>query len=120
FTNINVVSFSSAASSKIQNGFYNAGLLRHTGASTFLFSQISPGAFLRNLPGATYQFENDGSINVADCCSQTIFENDGLLRKIGGTNGSSINNVFLNNLGGTIDVESGQLTLANSGSSSHG
>ncbi len=120
FTNINVLSFSSGTSSRIQNGIYNAGLLRHTGLNTLLFSQTAPGAFLRNLPGATYQFENDGSINVGDCCSQTIFENDGLLRKIGGTNESRINNVFLYNLGGTIDVETGQLTLANNGSSSNG
>lgn len=120
FTNINVLTVSGVNDSKLEVSLYNTGLIRHTGANALGLSQGFNGTFLQNLPGATYQFENDGSIVPVDCCTLPTFENDGLVRKIGGTNESRINSVNFNNIGGTIDVEVGRLTLASSGTSVNG
>ena len=47
------------------------------------------------------------------------FYNYGTFRKSAGTN-SAVSSVLFDNMGGTVDVESGTLTLANNGSSSNG
>lgn len=120
FTNINVLTVSGGNPSRLVLDLHNKSLIRHTGLNNLNLSQASGGAFLQNLPGATYQFENDGGIGLADCCTAVVFENDGLLRKVGGTNESRIAIQAFNNLGGTIEVQSGQLTLASGGSSSNG
>jgi hypothetical protein len=119
-TNVGVLGISGTNDSKLANTIYNVGLMRHTSTTILNFSQGGAGTVLWNLPGADFRFENDGFIDVADCCAATYFENEGLLQKSGGTNESRINNVNFNNLGGTIDVESGRLTLASSGTSSNG
>jgi len=65
-----------------------------------------------NQAGATYQFLTDSSISQEHCLDDTVFfQNEGLLWKSGGTNTTSILVPF-NNLGGTIEVDSGTLVLS--------
>jgi hypothetical protein len=118
-TNLNVINISGATSSDIQHDFYNAGLVRQTAAAGLAFNS-GPGTHFVNQAGATYQFENDSGIFGVSCCSAVIFDNYGVVRKIAGTNESRLENITFNNDGGIVDVETGQLTLANSGSSSNG
>ncbi len=118
-TNVSVVSISGPNTSILSYHFYNEGLVREIGIGG-LDLNSAPGADFENLAGATYQFENDGSIGVSSCCSPTIFSNRGLLRKIGGTNDSRIAVTLFNNLGGMIEVDTGTVTLASAGNSSNG
>ena len=74
---------------------------------------------MHNPAGSTYQFESDAGIYPYNCCSAVTFTNSGLVRKIAGANNSSISVAF-NNLGGSIEVDTGTLALANSGSSLNG
>jgi hypothetical protein len=69
---------------------------------------------LINDTNAFYDLAADGGISGTG-----NFLNYGTLRKSGGTNTSTIG-IILNNLGGTLDVESGNLVLAGSGTSSSG
>jgi hypothetical protein len=94
----------------------NAGLLEHNGAANLNLSSPGPGASFENLAGGTYALDSDAGIISAGCCGPTVFDNYGLFRKNAGT-GDSLINVAFNNLGGTVDVQSGTLTLANNGRS---
>ncbi len=116
-TNLNVVVLTGVNDDSLSAQMYNLGLIRHTGSGR-LGLDSGPSASLYNLSGGTYQFESDISIFGFGCCGPLLFENDGLLRKIAGTNVSTINVPF-NNLGGTIEVDSGVLSLAGGGSSSN-
>ncbi len=98
--------------------FNNLGLVRHTGGGQLGLSSSSAALF-RNPAGGTYEIETDTAFYVSSCCSPATFENDGLLRKTGGSGVTTISTPF-NNLGGTVEVDAGQLTLANSGSSVNG
>ena len=117
-TNLNVVSISGLNPSYLSDQFYNLALVRHVGAGNLNFNE-GPSAYFQNSAGATYQFENDAGIYPYGCCSPTVFLNSGLVRKIGGTNDSMIAVTF-ENQGGTIEVDTGTLTLGNSGSSLNG
>jgi phage/plasmid primase-like uncharacterized protein len=76
--------------------------------------------FFDNLAGATFQFTGDGSVFPDGCCGeQQTFINQGLVWKSGGSNTSTIS-VYLENQGGTIQVDSGTLALSGGGSSSNG
>jgi hypothetical protein len=119
-TNLQVVTISGTNASLLVSEFDNLNLVRHVGTGNLNFNSSGAGALFNNLAGATYQFENDSGLFINSCCSPTIFSNAGLLQKIGGTNESRIDGVLLNNLGGTINVEKGRLTLANNGSSADG
>lgn len=118
-TNLGTMMFSGPGSRRLLGQFLNANLIRHTGAGALALSETGSGTLFRNLVGATYQFETDSSIGPSDCCGLATFENDGLLRKSGGTNNTTISVAF-NNAGGAIQVDVGGLTLANNGSSSNG
>jgi hypothetical protein len=117
-TNLNTFNVSDVNAHLLRVQFYNAGLVRHTGPGPLQLDS-GPGAVFQNLPGGTYQIETDTSISGVSCCSPTRFENGGLLRKIGGTNNTTIGVAF-DNLGGTLEVDTGRLTLANNGSSANG
>ncbi|HLH52118.1 MAG TPA: hypothetical protein VKY92_00665 [Verrucomicrobiae bacterium] len=118
-TNLNVINISGGNASEIQNQFYNTGLVRQTGAGGLAFNSSS-GVYFANEVGATYQFENDSGLFAVSCCSPLVFDNYSVVRKIGGTNESRIDTIVFNNINGTLDVQTGQLTLANNGSSSNG
>jgi len=117
-TNLNVVTLSGTNPCYLDYPFYNRDLVRQVGSGD-LYLNSSPGAYFGNFAGATYQIETDAGIAPYSCCSATIFANSGLVRKLAGTNDSSISATF-NNLGGSIEVDTGTLTLANSGSSLNG
>jgi hypothetical protein len=68
-----------------------------------------------NLPGATYDFAGDGVIENGLTADLESFINEGRLLKSSGVNTSSISIDIVNN-NGTIEVDSGTLTLANAGS----
>ena len=69
-----------------------------------------------NLTQGTFNFAGDGSIVAVN---YSYFDNWGLVRKSAGTGNSVISATF-NNWGGTIEVDSGQVTLAGGGTSSNG
>jgi hypothetical protein len=117
-TNLNTLVLASAADSSLGGQLYNANLIRHTGSGRLGLDQGTSSG-VHNLAGGTYQFEADSSVYAFGCCGPVFFENDGLLRKIGGTNTSSIN-ISFNNPGGTVEVDTGTIALANNGSSSNG
>jgi hypothetical protein len=117
-TNLNTLSVSGSNDHLLHMQFYNDGLVRHTGTGALQFDS-GPGALFQNLPGATYQIETDTSMFGISCCSAVRFENLGLLRKIGGTNNTTIGVPF-NNFGGTVEVDAGRLTLANNGNNANG
>ena len=117
-TNLNVLVLPGANDRLLYAQFYNSALVRHTGGGRLGLAS-GYAALFRNLPGATYEFETDSAIYSSGCCSATVFENDGLLRKTGGSSNTTIS-VSFNNLGGAVEVDAGTLTLANSGSSVNG
>ena len=71
--------------------------------------------------GGTYDLQEDDTIDIGGGGggAEPYFSNAGLLRKSGGSGPSAINVVF-NNQNGTIEVDSGTLSLGSGGSSSSG
>ncbi len=88
---------------------YNTGRIRHWGANTMTNSWL-----LENLVSGTNELVDDGGM-----AGTGLLDNWGVLLKSGGSGNSTIS-CPLNNHGGLIDVESGTLVLANTGSSSNG
>ena len=87
--------------------------------SANLLLNSSPGAHFENLSQGTYTLSSDAGIAPYSCCSATVFDNSGLFQKTGGSGDSVISAIF-NDLGGTINVQTGTLTLANNGTTTDG
>jgi hypothetical protein len=119
--NMAAVNLSGAAASILANqaAFYNNGLVRQSGSGGLGLDGYGGGttAFY-NSPGATYQLLTDSSIFLASCCGTVFFENQGLLWKSGGASNTTVSIAFESE-GGTVKVDSGQLTLSGAGSSSN-
>jgi len=94
--------------------FYNLALVQSTNTANL---NMIGSDYFENLGTGTYEFAGDGSISSSG--GGGPFYNLGLLRKSAGATNSIISAPF-NNYGGTIEVDSGQVTLAGSGSSSGG
>jgi uncharacterized protein (DUF2164 family) len=92
--------------------FYNQGLVRHTNDGALSLTGGSSAQFYNRASG-TYEFAGDGGIN-----SDGAFYNAGTVRKSSGT--SSVISAAFNNQGGTIEVDSGLLTLSGGGTSLNG
>ena len=90
--------------------FYNAGIVKHEGAGRLALDCSGNGTSFENLPNAVYEFLADSSLIQVNCCGSYEFDNYGLLRKAGGTNTSSVGLSF-NNFNGSIEVDSGVLSL---------
>ena len=102
------------------NTFFNLGTVQQTGTGSFLLGGYNQNSYFNNAPGATYQFVSDSTIgSVYPANSSPVFANEGLLWKSAGTNTSSVSIAF-NNLGGTVEVDSGILSLNGAGTSSNG
>jgi hypothetical protein len=102
--------------------FFNQGLLQVTGAGGLDFSQSGVADIFNNLPGSIFEFTTDSSVYSDGCCGgrgNQAFNNQGLIWKANGTNTTTIS-VPVNNLGGTIQVDEGTLSLSEGGSSSNG
>jgi hypothetical protein len=87
-------------------------LVRHNDAGVLSLSGGGYANFYNQAAG-TYDFVRDGGIN-----SDGTFYNAGLVRKSGGS--SSAISAGFNNLGGTIEVDSGTLSLSGGGTSAGG
>ena len=97
--------------------FYNLGLVKTTnGAGLSMSWPNGETAHFENLAQGTYQITGDGGITGLN---STAFDNWGLVRKSGGT-GNSVIGVPFSSQGGTVEVDSGQVTLSGGGSSSGG
>jgi hypothetical protein len=104
--NSNVVTVAGSGSLNLGGVFYNYGLVHHTNTATL---HIGYNSTFENQAGGTYNLEGDGGF-YSD--GYGYFNNSGLLRKSGGNGISSfINGVAFNNLNGSIEVDSGQLSL---------
>ncbi|HEV3003631.1 MAG TPA: hypothetical protein VGX78_04190, partial [Pirellulales bacterium] len=95
--------------------FTNDGTINDADTSALA---IENGAMLGNAPGAAFSFTADGGIAQGGS-GPDVFNNAGLLEKTGGTGMSVITSQF-NNLGGTIDSESGTISLATAGGTNTG
>jgi hypothetical protein len=85
-----------------------------TGSGGTLVGAFGANVYFTNEPGATYQFASDSSIAWGlNFYGQgpPPFYNQGLVWKSGGTNTSAIGTTFVNNFGGSIEVDSGVLAL---------
>ena len=106
--NSNVVSVAGSGSVGLGGVFYNRSLVHHTNTATL---HIGIGATFENQAGGSYNLEGDGGF-FSD--GNGHFNNSGLLRKSGGNGISSFGingGVAFNNLNGSIEVDSGQLSL---------
>ena len=113
--NSGVVTVAGSGFLNLNGVFYNYGLVHHTNTATL---HIGYNSTFVNRAGGTYQLEGDGSVTGI---GYSYFNNSGLLRKSGGNGTSSFNSsVGFANLGGTIEVDSGTLSLAGGGISSNG
>jgi hypothetical protein len=103
-----------------QSTLYNNGLIVHSGSGGLGLNGYGGGttAFY-NLSRGIYEFTADSSVFVNDCCGTELFQNQGLLWKKAGTNTSAISVPFAN-AGGSIEVDSGTLSLGGSSYSQGG
>lgn len=96
--------------------FFNAGTILQSGNGGL---NIHNNSALNNLSGGVFDLKNDAAITAVGGGGNTGgIINYGLFRKSGGTSNSVVNPYF-NNLGGTVEVDSGTLTLAGSGTTSN-
>jgi fibronectin-binding autotransporter adhesin len=94
--------------------FVNEGMVTQTGSGGTLVGAFGANVYFTNEPGATYQFASDSSIAWGlNFYGQgpPPFNNQGLVWKSAGTNTSAIWTTFINNFGGSIEVDSGVLAL---------
>lgn len=120
-TNRGITTFTGTNNSIIANQarFFNAGRFLHEGTGGLGFDGNGGGVTtFNNLAGGIYEFFTDGSVYQNNCCGDLDFNNQGLLWKAGGTNASTISGISFNNVGGTIQVDSGSLVLAGGTSAS--
>src|SRR5581483_4266817 len=96
--------------------FWNQGNLVQTGTNGL---NIQAGSGMNNLTGGLFDLQNDAPITAAGGGGGGPFIfNYGLFRKSAGTSNSIVIPYF-NNQTGTIEVDTGTLTLANNGTSSN-
>ena len=103
--NSGVVTVAGFGSVHMNSGFYNNGLIHHTNTATL---EIGVNSTFVNTTVGSYNLEGDGVV-VGD--GYSYFNNSGRLCKSGGTGTSLFNGVTFNNLNGSIEVDSGQLSL---------
>ena len=115
-TNLGSVEVAGSAANWLQDPitFFNQGLVQATEGSALWLNTCGSGpANFYNLAGATYQFAGDCIVTQV-CTGSDVFQNQGLVWKSGGTGTAAILVPF-NNLGGTIQVDSGTLALSTGG-----
>lgn len=107
-TNLGTMTLSGTNNVFASTLFVNAGWFRHTNtASLDLFERT-----VQNLPGATYDLEDDGSFSGGNFGIWGVFENRGLFRKSGGGGVSMLEGNHFDNYGGTIEVDTGAVQFA--------
>ena len=109
------VTISSIITNRIELGtLTNLGTITHLGTANV---GMGANTLVVNAVGGTYDIQSDVWITNISCPCLS-FENDGLLRKSGGS-GTSFVSTGVNNRGGTIQVQTGRLTVGG-GTSSNG
>lgn len=101
-----------SGSSKTLDGriFNNNGTINWVGATQVI---LSGGAILNNLPGATFDIQNDAPMNIGT--GGGTFNNQGNFIKSGGTSTTNISPVFNND--STVTVQTNTLSFNGSGDS---
>jgi hypothetical protein len=102
------------ADKTLVRSIFNTGTIIHTGAGNLTLSTFGHGII--NQAEGLYELRSDADI----LGGSGSFTNRGILRKTSGGGESRIGPYSLNNEGGTIDVQSGLLTLASRGNSTGG
>ncbi len=126
-TNLGLVTVSGTNVSTLTGAnttFVNLGTVRQAGSGGTVMGAFGATLYFENMPGATYQLASDSSISFGNngggqTSASVPFSNFGLVWKSGGTNTSALSPAF-NNQGGTVEVDSGTLSLNGGGSSSNG
>jgi hypothetical protein len=111
-TNLGSITLASTNTKELSETLVNFGQVEERSTGIF----YDAGSFL-NMSGGLFEFQSDTGISNAGGLGS--FSNSGLLRKASGS-GNSIVGAAFSNVGGTIDVLSGQITLAGGGSSTNG
>jgi len=109
-TNANAMTISGSGGVGLAGVLSNAGFILHTDSASL---GINWGQRFQNLEWGVYYLYGDGSIVIGGGGGAwPQFENAGLLIKGGGTGNSRVDVPFVNRPGGSIEVDSGQLSLA--------
>jgi hypothetical protein len=125
-TNIGTVTVSGTNTSTLtapNTTFVNEGTVTQTGSGGTFVGAYGANVYFDNEAGATYNFASDSSIGWGfNYYGQgpPPFSNFGLVRKSAGTNTSSIWTSFVNNPGGSIEVDSGVLAIQQGGFAQNG
>jgi hypothetical protein len=125
-TNIGTVTVSGTNYSTLTGAnttFVNEGTVIQAGSGGTLVGAYGANVYFDNEAGATYNFASDSSIGWGfNFYGQgpPPFSNFGLVRKSAGTNTSSIWTTFVNNPGGSIEVDSGVLAIQGTGFAQNG
>jgi hypothetical protein len=118
-TNTGTVTISGTNISTLTGGnttFVNEGTVIQSSSANPVWGTFNGNVYFNNEPGAVYDFTSDSSIGFGNNAygqgtDSAPFSNFGLVRKSGGTNTSTIYPAFINNSGGSIEVDSGVLSL---------
>lgn len=116
FVNSGSMSINPAIGARLIGAMHNEGTVLHSGPGEL---DLYPGARFNNLASGTYDLAGPVRIVQNGCCALAEFNNYGRLVKSGSESNAVISAIF-NNFGGLIEVQTGVLMLANSGSSSNG
>src|ERR1017187_2961328 len=118
-TNTGTVTISGTNVSTLTGGnttFVNEGTVIQSSSANPVWGTFGGNVYFFNEPGAIYDFTSDSSIGFGNNAygqgtDSAPFSNSGLVRKSGGTNTSAIYPLFVNNFGGSIEVDSGVLAI---------
>ena len=111
-TNTGILNITGASNLTLQGILNNTGVITQTTTASLLFI----GGTLNNLAGGTFDLQS-GGLNSSS--GTNAFNNSGILRKSTGTGTINVGVAF-NNLGGSIDVRAGTVSLTSFGGSSTG
>src|ERR1039457_3921540 len=118
-TNTGTVTISGTNVSTLTGGnttFVNEDTVIQSSSANPVWGTFGGNVYFFNELGAIYDFTSDSSIGFGNNAygqgtDSAPFSNFGLVRKSGGTNTSTIYPAFINNSGGSIEVDSGVLSL---------
>jgi hypothetical protein len=115
FTNKGSITMEGISGSSVTGAFVNEGMVEMLRSGIFA---IAGGLHFNNSTGGIFDFKSDAWIETGYPQGETMFDNYGLLRKSAGS-GESMVLAPLNILGGTVEADSGILTLSRGGHSSN-
>ena len=107
-TNDGAMTLTGAASKRLEGTLINNGAIRDDGAGVLNIAGVTPGSTLLN--NGLYELLSNAGI-----ADGGTFVNAGILRKSGGLGSSAVTPFHFHNLGGHIEVTSGNMRLPFSG-----